>query len=282
MSRLKTGLLVVAAIVAAAVSGGIVGGAAAVALVRNAYNGPVESAMLPELLVNSDELGEPMTLRVHLPIEYSTDLDRSFPVLWVLDGHSQGAPVARSMQTLSRIEMAEASIVVEVPSSSRGRQSDFIPPWEDSPPDAQADRFYRFLAGEAIPAVAEAYRVDGTRILVGHSMGGLFTLYAIVQQPSLFDGYFAFSPSVWIGDEQILGELERAAPSWSAIPASLFLSLGETEGNEMLSGFRAVETILASRPTSGLRWRATITEGADHGSNPELSFPVAARWYSGR
>lgn len=282
MSRLKTGLLVVAAILAAAVSGGVVGGAAAVALVRNAYNGPVEPAILPELLVNSDELGEPMTLRVHLPIEYTSDLDRAFPVLWVLDGRSQGAQVARSMQTLSRVEMVEPAIVIEVPSSSRGRQSDFIPPWEKGPPDARADRFLRFLESEAIPAIAEAYRVDGAGILVGHSMGGLFTLFALIRQPSLFDGYFVFSPSVWVGDEQILGELTRAAPSSSALPASLFMSLGEEEGNEMLSGFRAVETILATWPASSLRWQATITGGADHGSNPELSFPVAARWYSGR
>ena len=223
-----------------------------------------------------------MTLRVHLPVEYDSDPDRSFPVIWVVDGPSQGAQVARSMQTLSRIEISEPSIVVEVPSSSRGRQSDFIPPWEDSAPDAQADRFYRFLEDEAIPAVAEAYRVNGSRVLVGHSMGGLFTLYALLQQPSLFDGYFVFSPSVWVGGEQILGELERATPSPNSVSTQLFLSLGESEGYEMLSGFEALETILASWPSSGLRWQATITEGADHGSNPELSFPVAARWYSGR
>lgn len=100
--------------------------------------------------------------------------------------------------------------------------------------------------------------------------------------PALFNGYFAFSPSVWIADEQILGELERAAPASSAVPPRLFLSLGETEGNQMLSGCRALETLLASWPTSSLRWQATITGGADHGSNPELSIPVAARWYSER
>jgi hypothetical protein len=47
----------------------------------------------------------------------------------------------------------------------------------------------------------------------------------------------------------------------------------------MLDGFKAVEEILASRSPSGMRWTSMITEGADHGSNPGLSFPVAARWY---
>jgi predicted alpha/beta superfamily hydrolase len=282
VSRLKTGALVVVALLVAAAAGGLVGGGAAVALIRTAYNGPVASARLPEVLVSSVELGEPVTLGVHVPLEYEADPSRAFPVLWVLDGPSQGKQVARTMQTLSRIGIAEPSIVVEVPSSSRGRSADFIPPWENGSPDAQADRFHRFLVHEAIPAVAERYRVGNTRVLVGHSLGGLFTLYALLQEPSLFDGYFAFSPAVWVRDRQILTDLERAGTSLSVVPTNLFLSLGATEGNRMLSGFEAVEGILESWPASGLRWKATITEGADHGTNPELSFPVAMQWYSRR
>jgi predicted alpha/beta superfamily hydrolase len=276
---LKEGIVVVVAVLAAAVSGGIVGGAASVALVRNSYNGPVESLAPLEVHVNSDALGEPMTLRVHLPVEYESHVDRSFPVLWVLDGPTQAPQVSRTMQTLSRIGIAEPSIVVAVPGSSRGRRVDFTPPREEGSPDAQADRFYRFLAFEAIPAVDDAYRTDGTGVLVGHSLGGLFTLYAFVQRPSPFSGFFAFSPSVWVGNEQILDELERQTPVPNSLPSSLFLSLGEAEDNEMLDGFNAVEEILASRPLSGMRWTSMITEGADHGSNPGLSFPVAARWY---
>ena len=282
MSKLKTGLLVVAAIVAAGVSGGLVGAGAAVALVRSAYNGPVASAPLPEVLVNSVELGEPITLRVRLPTEYQAHPERTFPVLWVFDGRSQGTHVARTMQTLSRIGIAEPAIVVEVPNSSRGRRSDFTPPWEGGSADSRADRFYGFLENEALPAVTDAFRVDETHVLVGHSLGGVFALHALLQQPSLFDGYFVFSPSVWVGGEQMLNEFEDVAASGATLPTRLFVSLGEAEDNEMLSGFRSLERILESWPTSGLLWQAAITEGADHGSNPELSFPVAARWYSGK
>lgn len=279
MSRLQTGALVVAAIVAAAVSGGLVGGGAAVALVRNAYNGPVESTVVPEVVVNSAELGEPMTLRVRLPLEYEADPNQAFSVLWVLDGSSQGTHAARTIETLSRIGLAEPSIVVEVPGSSRGRRSDFTPPWDDRSPDSRADRFLGFLVGEAMPAVADAYRVKEDHVLVGHSLGGLFSLYALLERPSLFDGYFVSSPSTWIEDEKILDQLETAAASEAVLPTCLFLSLGAAEGNEMASGFETLETILESWPASGLRWEATITEGADHGSNLRLSLPMAVRWY---
>jgi len=51
--------------------------------------------------------------------------------------------------------------------------------------------------------------------------------------------------------------------------------------SRLKTGLLAVAAIVAAG-ISRLLWQAAITEGADHGSNPELSFPVAARWYSGK
>lgn len=175
----------------------------------------------------------------------------------------------------------EPLIVVEVPSSSRGRRADFTPPWDGGPADAQADRYFEFLRTEALPAIAEAYRVGETQVLVGNSLGGLFALYALLADPLLFEGYFAFSPSVWIVDEEILRELEGATGRELQAPTSLYLSLGDAEGNEMLSGFESVRTTLTSWAGFRLRWHAEITANADHRSNPVLSFPAALRWFSG-
>ena len=87
---------------------------------------------------------------------------------------------------------------------------------------------------------------------------------------------------VWVGDEQILADLEETAAAVRAAQTKVFLSLGAAEGNRMLSGFEALTGVLESWPTSGLQWAAAITEGADHGTNPLQSYPVAARWCSGR
>lgn len=267
-------------ILAAGVAGGVVGGAAATALVRTAYSGPVQRAEISELVVNSRELGEPMTLRIHFPHQYRSRPELSFPVFWVLDGPSQGGQVAQSVEVLTRAAMTEPFVVVEVPSSSRGRRADFTPPWEGGPDDAQADRFLEFLRSEALPALGEAHRIAGDQIVVGHSLGGLFSVYALLADPLLFDGYFVFSPSVWLRDEEILRELDGANSRGLTAPTSLYLSLGDGEGNEMLSGFEAVRQRLASWTGSQLRWHAEITEGADHGTNPVLSFPAALSWYS--
>jgi predicted alpha/beta superfamily hydrolase len=283
MTKVKTGFLVLAALVVAAGVGGLVGGGAAIALVKTAYNSrPVEREARSELVVHSEVLGESMVLGVRLPLEYAADPGRRFPVLWVLDGRGQGYEVYRTTQVLSRIGVAEPSIVIEVPHSGAGRTEDFTPPGDVMSSDArQGDRLLRFLEAEAIPAVEQAYRADSARVLVGHSLGGLFALYTLGERPALFDGYFSFSPSVWVGDEAIVTFLEGALGQPEGLRNFLYLSLGSEEGNEMLSGFEALREALEQAP-SELDWQMDITPGADHGSNPRLSYPVAASLYWSR
>jgi predicted alpha/beta superfamily hydrolase len=280
MTRVKTVVLVAALIVVAAAVGGLVGAGAAIALVKTSYNGPVDNFRRTELAVHSEALGESVILKLHLPVEYATEPDRRFPVLWVLDGPSQGLGFHRATETLSRIGAAEPAIVVEVPHSSSGRDDDFRPPVEaDVSWGGRADRFLRFLESEAIPAVGEVFRADSVRLLAGHSLGGFFALFAFTERPVLFDGYFVFSPSVWVGGEVIIPMLERSLQQTPSGETFLFVSVGAQEGNEMIRGFDGVRETLESHAPPEVRWRTEVTAGADHGSNPILSYPVAASEY---
>jgi len=280
MTKVKTVLLVAALIVVAAGVGGLVGAGAAIALVKTSYNGPVEGFRRTELAVHSEELGESVILRLHLPVEYAAEPERRFPVLWVLDGPSQGLDFHRATEALSRIGAAEPAIVVEVPRSSSGRDDDFRPPAEAGVTwGGQADRFLRFLEIEAIPSVEIAFRADTDRVLAGHSLGGLFALYALAERPQLFDAYFAFSPSVWVGGEAIIPQFRSALQQPREGETFLYVSVGGQEGNEMAAGFDTLRETLDAYAPPGLRWQMEVTAGADHGSNPILSYPVAASHY---
>lgn len=55
-----------------------------------------------------------------------------------------------------------------------------------------APKFLAFLKSELIPYIESNYRGDAKRrALMGSSFGGLFTLYAMFTEPSLFNGYIA-------------------------------------------------------------------------------------------
>src|SRR6185503_17561259 len=69
-------------------------------------------------------------------------------------------------------------------------------PKDSFPISGGADKFLSFIGGELLPYIDKTYRTDtSNRALMGHSLGGYFTLYALEQamlrKNSLFKNYVA-------------------------------------------------------------------------------------------
>jgi len=61
------------------------------------------------------------------------------------------------------------------------------------PGPPRAEDFLSFIEKELIPSIEKTYRTNGQRILKGQSLSGLFTLYALLTKPTLFEGYIGHS-----------------------------------------------------------------------------------------
>ena len=78
------------------------------------------------------------------------------------------------------------------------------------PPQGGARSFLQFLENRLKPEIARSYAVDASRqTLFGHSLGGLFALYALFAAPGTFRTYVAGSPSIHWNKRAI--ETEEAA-----------------------------------------------------------------------
>jgi hypothetical protein len=95
-----------------------------------------------------------------------------------------------------------------------------------------ADRFLKFLAEEAVPGIEKRYRTLPERTLVGHSLSGMLTVYALLTRPDLFSGYIAISPSLWWNDFELLAKVQAFYKSRPALKKKVFISLAdESEGD---------------------------------------------------
>ena len=97
------------------------------------------------------------------------------------------------------------------------------------PEDARlggADVFLSFIDDELKPFIAARYpaNVDDAA-LVGHSLGGLFTLHVLFTSPESFDRYIALSPAANYGD----GVLFREERALGETDARVFVGLGDAE-----------------------------------------------------
>lgn len=136
--------------------------------------------------IHSAVLKEERNYRVYLPDSYAWAKDRRYPVLYLLDGESQFLHTAASVDYLASHGEIPELIVVGLDSTVRVR--DFSPTdWPEAwVGGGGAGNFKRFLSTEFIPTIERTYRTDGFRVLSGVSAGGLFALYCLTSEPSLF------------------------------------------------------------------------------------------------
>jgi predicted alpha/beta superfamily hydrolase len=150
------------------------------------------------------------------------------------------------------------------------RAMDYTPTPGDRKGAGDGPKFLRFLQTELIPFMEKSYRGDPSRrILGGHSFGGLFTLYAMFTDPSLFWGYLAGSPAlVWDNDFVVKQEAQYATKH-KDLPVRLFMAVGGAE--ELVTPSVSFVRTLAARRYEGLHWDGRVIEGERHsGVKPEF------------
>lgn len=94
------------------------------------------------------------------------------------------------------------------------RRRDFIPPPFDTTGYqdvnfGQAEKFYTFLTKELMPDIETNYKIKPKNQIIGHSLGGLFSIFALTKNDSLFSKFYCLSPSIWINYYDILKNIEN-------------------------------------------------------------------------
>jgi predicted alpha/beta superfamily hydrolase len=245
---------------------------------------PVPGYRVEKRVLTSEALGEQRPYFVGLPESYSRDSGRRYPVIYVLDGLSQGVPVAKAATQMSRDKLMPELIVVAIPNvSADGRERDYTPPsmrQDHERPDGpagRADAFLAFLRTELIPTIERDFRNAPERMLAGNSRGGLFVIYSLIAAPSLFHARFAHSTPLWREDGHLVKRLDAFLKAAPDLRGDLFLSVGGNETENMKRGFNSAADVLKNRAPRVLRWWAETTPNAIHADNAHLAIPVGFR-----
>ena len=65
------------------------------------------------------------------------------------------------------------------------------------------------LERELIPYVESNFRTHPYRLLEGHSFGGLFSTYALMNKPELFNAFIIQAPALWWNKEEMTGQAKE-------------------------------------------------------------------------
>ena len=113
--------------------------------------------------------------------------------------------------------------------------------------------------------------------LLGHSLGGLFAIYALEQRPALFQRIVAASPALTWDNGRMLTEARRALAEHRR-PVRLDLSVGSADELGFAKPTTTFARILGQAKPAGLDYRFTVYQGENHNSVRMLSFPAGLYW----
>lgn len=222
----------------------------------------------------SSVLHEERMLNIYLPMGYSPDSLKTYPVIYLLDGSMDEDFIHISglvqFGSFSWIQMVPESIVVGI--ANVDRQRDFTFPTknmqdqEDFPTSGGSAEFIRFLEEEVQPLVRSVYKVSDTETLIGQSLGGLLATEILYTKPYLFDHYIIVSPSLWWNDESMLAE----EPSNLEDVQHIYIAVGK-EGEIMERTARDLYDELSERTGTATSLHFNFLEACDHGDALHLA-----------
>ena len=149
----------------------------------------------------SHTLKEYRNIYVQLPDDYNADDNKKYPVIFILDGEAL-LPTVHNVQSFYSGGFTPEMVLIGI-SNYRNRTRDLttskieehyrIPLNEEN---GAAANFITFIETELIPYIENNYPVTNFRTLIGHSYGGLFTIFTLINHPGLFSNYIAIDPSL--------------------------------------------------------------------------------------
>jgi len=235
------------------------------------------------------------TIRIYLPPGYDAAKKR-YPVLYMHDGqnlfdattsYSGEWGVDETLNELAKSRGLEL-IVVGIDNGAELRIHE-LNPWDnDEFGKGEGRQYMNFVVDVVKPYIDKHYRTKPDRAntaIMGSSMGGLISHYAIAAYPKVFGKAGIFSPAYWLAPPIFDDPAESHLPN----DAKLYFYAGGKEGDNAMPGMTRMETDMnrmvtalrkAGHPSGNLA--VHVNPDAQHNEAAwRAEFPRAIAWLYG-
>lgn len=211
--------------------------------------------------IKSKVLDEEIEIWIKTPQQY-TSTTATYPVMYVLDADGV-FPLATEINQYLAFPFAEHMppvITVGIRSKSGQWRRNFIPP-DSLHKTNTALKILQFFQKDLFPEIQSNYRVADFKILVGHSLGGLFATYAMFTNPDLFQAYIAISPSVNLRFKPLIDSVRNATFTRKTF---YHFSVASNDLNNYQPAIESFRDTLSRKVIPNLEWKYMFAPNKDH------------------
>jgi alpha-glucosidase len=231
------------------------------------------------------ELERQRTVRLYLPPNYENE-SQSYPVIYMHDGqnlfdeataHAQEWNVDESLNTLAKAT-GRKFIVVAIDNGGEFRMNELSPWPNERFGEAQGKAYMQLIVDVVKPYIDTNYRTKAdanNTAIMGSSMGGLISHYAIHNYPEVFAKAAIFSPSYWYSQDVFSdSQLHRSKDS-----ARLYVLYGSEEGDGMIADIDKMQRLFKGQGHPRENMKFVVVPTGQH--NEQLwgsEFTDAIKW----
>lgn len=226
------------------------------------------SKQVSTFTIEAPQLKTTKKIWIYLPKNYDAS-KKKYPVIYMHDAQNifdAKTSFVDEWNVDEKLDSLNAEVIVVGIEHGNEKRMEELTPFKNAKyGGGNAENYVEFLVKTLKPEIDSKYRTKtNTRntAIMGSSLGGLVSYYAVLKYPRVFGKAGIFSPSFWFNRREIIELTEKT----SKLKTKIYFLCGDNEGDaDVIADLEKIENLIVKkRSGSLLLTQKTIVKGGQH------------------
>lgn len=226
------------------------------------------SKQVATFTIKAPQLNTDKKIWIYLPKKYDS-AKKKYPVIYMHDAQNlfdTKTSYVGEWNIDEKLDSLNAQVIIVGIEHGNEKRIDELTPFKNIKyGGGNADNYLRFIVETLKPEIDTKYRTkadtENTGI-IGSSLGGLVSYYAVLKYPEIFGKAGVFSPSFWFNRKEI-NELTQKNPP---LKAKIYFLCGDNEGDaDVIPDLNTIHNLITEKRDANLNLsKIRIVKGGQH------------------
>ncbi|MFH6987723.1 alpha/beta hydrolase [Flavobacterium collinsii] len=217
--------------------------------------------------IEAPQLKTTKKIWIYLPDGYAASVKKRYSVIYMHDAQNLfdgKTSYAGEWNVDEKLDSLKAPvIVVGIEHGNDKRLNELTPYKNEKYGGGDADNYLDFIVKTLKPYIDQNYRTKTkvkNTLIMGSSLGGLVSYYAVLKYPEVFGKAGVFSPSFWFSNN-----IYTLTEQTSKVKTKIYFLCGDKESDDMVSDMTKMERLLDTKRCYCLHLtKSKIIKGGEH------------------
>jgi alpha-glucosidase len=226
------------------------------------------SKQVSTFLIEAPQLQTIKKIWIYLPKKYDST-KRKYPVIYMHDAQNlfdDKTSYIGEWNIDEKLDSLNAQVIIVGIEHGNEKRIDELTPFKNAKySGGNANNYLRFIVETLKPEIDTKYRTKADTEytgIIGSSLGGLVSYYAVLKYPEIFGKAGVFSPSFWFNRKEI-NELTQKNPP---LKAKIYFLCGDNEGDaDVIPDLNTIHNLITEKRDANLNLsKIRIVKGGQH------------------